>query len=106
MNSNLLVAVPMKHQVLRKLGDLYQLSASTNVEIQFRWIVLSLKSKDASIIPVAADFLSKHGRGLYVLPMYRALNDLDHARAVQIYHANRSFYHNILTTRLDVSLAK
>lgn len=95
----------MRHEVLCQLGALYQLSASTNVEIQFRWIILSLRSKDASIIPVAAAFLSKHGRGLYVLPMYKALNDLDHSRAVQIYRANRSFYHNILTTRLDVSLA-
>jgi len=95
----------MKHQVLHKLDELYHMSASPNVEVKFRWILLCLKSKETSIIPLAADFLSKHGRGLYVLQIYKALNELDHTQAVEIYSANRSFYHNILTKRLDVSLA-
>lgn len=63
--------MPMKHDILHKLDNLYHLSTSNNVEILFRWIMLCLKSNDKSIFPVAANFLSKHGRGLYVRPMYR-----------------------------------
>jgi leukotriene-A4 hydrolase len=106
LDTLLATAMPMQHDLLHKLDNLYGLSASNNVEILFRWVMLCLKSNDKSIFPVVANFLSKHGRGLYVRPMYRALNEVDHHQAVRVYKDNRSFYHSVIRNMFDPVLSK
>lgn len=94
----------LPHDALERMESLYELSQSKNVEIQFRWLQLCLKSKYLRVIPDVADFLSKHGRGLYVKPLYKMLHSVDHPAAVKIYHANRPYYHSVIRTAFDKDL--
>jgi len=82
--------------LLTKLDHLYGLSKSANVEISFRFLMLCVTNGHRGALPVAADFLSRHGRGLYVKPLYKALADLDKEYARNIYAKNKSFYHSII----------
>jgi len=91
----------LDHETLDRMNQIYNLSDSSNVEIKFRWLQLCLKNGYNSIIPHAADFLSKHGRGLYVKPLYKLLNKTDHEIATQIYNQNRSFYHSVIRSIFD-----
>eukprot|EP01120_Amphizonella_sp_Union-15-10_P007859 TRINITY_DN270_c0_g1_i1.p1 TRINITY_DN270_c0_g1~~TRINITY_DN270_c0_g1_i1.p1 ORF type:complete len:617 (-),score=117.27 TRINITY_DN270_c0_g1_i1:104-1954(-) len=103
---NLTAGAPLKPETLQKLDSNYSLSSSKNVEILFRWIMLSLKSQDKSIFPLVSNFLSKHGRGLYVRPMYKLLNEVDHTFASNLYKENRSFYHSVIRNIFDPILLK
>lgn len=94
----------LHHDALDRMKSLYKLSESPNVEINFRWLQLCLKSKYLDVIPQAADFLSKHGRGLYVKPLYKALNGVDHKVAVEIYNKNRPYYHSVIRSVFDKDL--
>eukprot|EP00276_Gloeochaete_wittrockiana_P003846 CAMPEP_0184645550 /NCGR_PEP_ID=MMETSP0308-20130426/2074_1 /TAXON_ID=38269 /ORGANISM="Gloeochaete witrockiana, Strain SAG 46.84" /LENGTH=610 /DNA_ID=CAMNT_0027074703 /DNA_START=61 /DNA_END=1893 /DNA_ORIENTATION=- len=94
-------STPFPHDRLDIMNSLYRLSSSPNVEILFRWIMLCIKSNYTPILPQAADFLSKYGRGLYVRPMYKALDALDHDFAAKTFIANRPFYHSVITTTFD-----
>jgi hypothetical protein len=59
-------ATPMSSDLLAKLESCYQFTSSPNVEIFFRYLQLSLKSKHAGALAAASDFLGKYGRGLYL----------------------------------------
>lgn len=93
--------LPMKHELLEKMDQLYGLSKTKNVEIACRYIVIGLKSKYEPSKPLAKDFLSIHGRGLYVRPLFRALNDFDHAFAVEVYRINRTRFHSVIRNMFD-----
>jgi len=94
-------AAPLPHELINKLNDTYGLMASGNVEIAYRFFMTSLKSGLKSVTPGVADFLSKHGRGLYVRPLYRALAELDREYAYSVFKANRSRYHGIIRNAFD-----
>jgi leukotriene-A4 hydrolase len=94
----------LPHETLSHMASLYQFSESPNVEIKFRWLQLCLKSRYTEVLPQVGDFLSKHGRGLYVKPLYKLLDDVDHHKAVEIYHANRSYYHSVIRNMFDQNL--
>jgi len=81
---------------LGRLDELYKLSHSKNVEINFRYLMLSLKTGFRGALPVAASFLSRHGRGLYAKPLYRKLKEVDHGFAKEVYNNNKTFYHSVI----------
>lgn len=97
----LTTATPMKHETLNRLDSIYSLSKSKNVEILFRWIMLNLKSKQTQIFPTASEFLSHHGRGLYVKPLYKTLHEVDLTTAREIYLQNKHFYHSVIRNAFD-----
>jgi len=82
--------------LLHKIDALYGLSKSPNVEIGFRFLMLCLANGHRGALPVAAEFLSKHGRGLYVKPLYKSVAALDKEFARRVYEKNKSFYHSII----------
>jgi len=98
--------VPMKHDILAKLESTYQLTSSPNVEIVFRYLVLSVKSKAAHVIPQVGTFLGKYGRGLYVLPLYRALIEYDWQQAHSVFTQHKPFYHLVIRGAIDGMLKK
>jgi len=102
----LTTAMPMKHDALEKMESLYKLSSSRNVEMAFRWLMLCVKSRYTKIFPDVAHFLSKHGRGLYVKPLYKALHEVDQAVASKIFKDNRHFYHSVIRNAFDGLLNK
>jgi len=91
----------LNQQSLVRMDSLYDLSKSSNVEIQFRWFQLCLKNNYLDVIPQIDQFLSKHGRGLYVKPLYKLLHEVDHSIAVNIYQKNRPYYHSVIRSVFD-----
>lgn len=57
---------PLSHEIIQRLEDTYHFSTYQNVEIVYRYLILSLKSKFTGVLPQVSKFLSSHGRGLYV----------------------------------------
>lgn len=94
-------ATPLSHELLEKLNATYGLMASGNVEIAYRFFMTCLRSNHRAVFDGVADFLSKHGRGLYVRPLYRALAELDRSYALQVFKKNRSTYHGIIRSAFD-----
>lgn len=86
----------MTLEKLQDMDSLYKLSSSPNVEISFRWLMLNMQNDNKSILPSVSSFLSKHGRGLYVKPLFSQLNRLDHNLALQTYKANSDYYHVVI----------
>jgi len=97
-------SVGISHDALKKLNDTYNLSNSTNVEINFRWLMLALTNKLTEVYPQVDTFLGKYGRGLYVKPLYNLLKTIDLVEAKKIYQKHRSFYHSIIRAAFDKDL--
>jgi len=98
--------VPLKHDVLAKLESTYQLTASPNVEIVYRYLLLSVKSKAAHVLPQVEIFLGKYGRGLYVIPLYRAFIEYDCEHAHKVFTQHKNFYHSIIQNAVGGMLTK
>jgi leukotriene-A4 hydrolase len=94
-------ATPLPHELIEKLNQTYGLMASGNVEIAYRFFMTCLRSGVKTVFDAVADFLSKHGRGLYVRPLYRALAELDRTYAYSVFKNNRSRYHGIIRNAFD-----
>ena len=58
---------------LQQMDSLYQLSASRNSEIRFRWQRLCIKLRAGFIVPQVVDFLKSQGRMKFTRPLYRDL---------------------------------
>ena len=105
-------ALPMKHDVLKKMDELYNLTNGNNVEVVFRWHMLCLQSNYIGLLPQLEVFLSKHGRGVYVKPLYKQLikmgteNVIPFTKVVEIYKKNRSYYHSVIRNTFDAQLNK
>jgi leukotriene-A4 hydrolase len=98
---------------LASMNATYEVAKSRNVEVLVRWILLSLHNKDASVFPLTWDFVSKHGRGVYIRPTYKELirlandasfTELDLDTLKGIWKGNRSFYHNTVRGMFDSQL--
>jgi len=99
-------AAPMKPELLQKIESLYKLSSATNVEVQFRYFMLSLKSHHHAVLPHVAEFLSKYGRGLYVKPLFKILVEENKTFAHKVYKDNQNFYHSIIRSFIEGLLKK
>lgn len=86
----------ISQEVFDRLHKTYDLSSTKNVEIAFRYLMLGLKLKWNDILPHVATFLSKHGRGLYVRPLYRSLAAVNLDFAKKTYKQNKPFYHSVI----------
>lgn len=82
--------------LLAKIDALYGLTRSPNVEINVRFLSLCLANGHRAALEPAAKFLSQHGRGLYVKPLYSKLAALDKPFAQATYKANSAYYHTII----------
>lgn len=101
---------------LKKMQDVYHFSETRNVEILIRWIMLNLNNQNVSyIFPVIEDFVSKHGRGVYLKPIYNTLVHLSTpeggahvalGEVKRIYQKNMSFYHSVITNTFNKILAQ
>ena len=66
-----------------------------NLELQFRFIKLSLQHKYDSALPLAKAFLENQGRMKYVRPLYRTLNKSYPEVAKETFEKNKTRYHPI-----------
>ena len=89
-------------ETVEKMEETYKLSASNNVEISFRWLLICLESHYLNIMSAVESFLARNGRGVYVKPIYKKLvalsskNVITKSKAREIYEANKPFYHFVI----------
>jgi len=101
----------VSHSVIKQLDDVYQFSKSKNVEISVRFLKLALENGYTDILPVIEDFVSKHGRSVYLRPIYKQLIVLSQQGKLKldqvksIYQKNRSYYHSVIRNTFDAQLA-
>jgi len=106
LDSLITKATPMKPQVLLRMDTLYKFSFAFNVEVVFRWLMLCVKSHHQIVFPQVSIFLARHGRGLYVKPLYKALVEEDKNFAQKVYQENKNFYHSIICSFVEGLLNK
>jgi leukotriene-A4 hydrolase len=96
--------------ILADIENRYQLLASGNSEIRFRWLTLNVRAQVAAVFPNAVAFLLEQGRMKFIRPLYRDLfksNEEGKALAVDTFQTNRAIYHNIASSLVakDLGLA-
>lgn len=97
---------PCPHAVLDAMDCVFSFSSATsNVEIACRWLVLSLKANRLEALVAARTFLSQHGRGLYVKPVFGQVLRLDRALALEIASENASFWHAVIQAAVSSKLS-
>lgn len=105
---NLMDGAALPIDKLRKIGDEYNLKSSGNTELQFRFIRLTVKSKDMDSLKDTFEFLNGQGRMKYVRPIYRDLYAWEEVRnqTIQNFLDNEKYmmYVSAYTIRKDLQL--
>jgi len=65
---------------VRRMNEVYGWSGYKNVEIQWRWLQLAVKSRLEEFVDQAVQFAVYQGREKYVRPMYRLLYNWEFSR--------------------------
>jgi leukotriene-A4 hydrolase len=78
-----------------RMGDIYALKQTRNVEVSARYYQVAMASGDRSIEGYVVKLLGQVGRMKFVRPLYRALIKLDYEVAVDTFEKNKDFYHPI-----------
>ncbi|HZF42766.1 MAG TPA: M1 family metallopeptidase [Sphingomonadaceae bacterium] len=89
----------------RELG----LSAVTNSEVLFAWLMRAVANRYEPAVPALERFLLAQGRRKFVAPLYQALVDEDawgRAIATRIYARARAGYHPVTSGSVDAIMAK
>lgn len=90
-----------------RLGELDRtlgLSTSTNGYVRSAWLTLAIANRYDPAIPSIEQFLPNVGRGLLILPIYRALNaqgDWGMPIARQIFETSRQGYHPTIAAAIS-----
>ncbi len=95
-----------------RLDDLdrtFQLSASTNAEIRFAWLMLAVGNRYDAAIPALEAHLTSVGRQKMVAPLYRALleqGDWGRPLATRIYARAKASYHPFTVAAVERAMSK
>ncbi|MCK5504767.1 MAG: leukotriene A4 hydrolase C-terminal domain-containing protein [Thermodesulfovibrionia bacterium] len=94
---------PLGMQKMNELDQIFDLTDSSNAEILFQWLLMSIQSDYAGADQALEDFLISVGRLKFVRPLYKELakTDAGHARALEIYKKARPNYHPITVRVVD-----
>ena len=99
-------APPMSLAALKRMDELYSLSASRNSEVRFRWQRLCIVHRADFIVPQALAFLKEVGRMKFVRRLFRDLYAWEAHReaAVEQFKGWRENYHPIAAKMLAQDL--
>ena len=86
------------------MGAAYSLAGSRNVELSSRYFGIGLSAQDSSVYQPTAELLGKVGRMKFVRTLYRKLNKVDRALALETFEKNRDFYHPICRNLVERDL--
>ncbi|KAK5167138.1 Leucyl aminopeptidase yscIV [Saxophila tyrrhenica] len=86
---------PLTPSLVEKMGSVYGLAASKNVELVSRYYLVGLQAKTESLYEPAAELVGKVGRMKYVRWLFRELMKVDLALARRTFEGKREFYHPI-----------
>lgn len=70
---NLIDGAPLPVAKLHKLGEEYRVKSSGNAEVQYRYVRLTVRSRDFDSLDYAFNFVNSLGRMKFVRPVYRDL---------------------------------
>lgn len=92
---------------LAKLDASFQLTQSTNSEVQAAWYERAIRSNYTEAQPAIRAFLTSVGRRKFLMPLYRAMKETDGwmETANSIYAEARPTYHLISVMSVDELLA-
>lgn len=88
---------PISAETAQKIDEAYNLTASQNAEVRFRWYQIGIKAEYEPVFPKAASFLIEQGRMKYVRPLYRSLHKSEKGRelAAKTFKEHGQLYHGI-----------
>jgi leukotriene-A4 hydrolase len=99
---------PMSAALVAKLDAAYDLSATFNSEIRFRFQMLAVPARHAPILEHVRKFVTEQGRMKFVRPLYKKLFGCGWPEAKELalstFKANRTFYHPIAAKMLAKDL--
>ena len=97
---------PLGLAALRRMDELYQLTASKNSEMRLRWQRVCILHRAEFIVPHVVTFVKEQGRMKFVRPLYRDLYQWEAQRAVAIdtFREWRTNYHPIASKMLAQDL--
>lgn len=88
---------------LEKIDGAFDLTHSTNAEIQAAWYLVSIQQDYKVVYPEVQKFLVHVGRRKFLTPLYTALVQTDQGRklAAKIYKEARPNYHPVAYQTID-----
>lgn len=87
--------LPLTH--VKKMQEVYNLNASTNSEIRFRWLRLCVRSRWDEAVPLALKMATEQGRMKFTRPLFREVFHFEKHReeAVAVFAAHRAAMHPV-----------
>ncbi|XP_014898855.1 leukotriene A-4 hydrolase [Poecilia latipinna] len=87
--------LPLSH--VKRMQDVYDLNASTNSEIRFRWLRLCVRCQWEEAVPLALKMATEQGRMKFTRPLFREVFNFEKYReeAVRVFLAHRAAMHPV-----------
>ncbi|KAM9705242.1 LOW QUALITY PROTEIN: leukotriene A-4 hydrolase-like [Menidia menidia] len=87
--------LPLTH--VKKMQEVYDLNASTNSEIRFRWLRLCVRSRWEEAVPLALKMATEQGRMKFTRPLFREVYSFSRFQqeAVRVFLAHRDQMHPV-----------
>lgn len=92
---------PMSPELVEKMGSVYDLTKSKNVELVVRFLVVGLKAHAQTVYEPTAELLGQVGRMKFVRPLYKGLLQCDKKLAKDTFEKHRDFYHPICRNMVE-----
>lgn len=88
---------------MEELDQAFHLTQSGNSEIEFQWLLMSIRNQYEPAYPRLEEFLTSIGRRKFIKPLYEELAKTPEGkeRAIAIYKRARPTYHPIAVTSID-----
>ncbi|KAK5877208.1 hypothetical protein CesoFtcFv8_026474 [Champsocephalus esox] len=88
-------ALPLTH--VKKMQEVYDLNASENAEIRFRWLRLCVRSRWEEAVPMAMKMATDQGRMKFTRPLFREVFTFDKYReeALRMFQSHRGAMHTV-----------
>jgi leukotriene-A4 hydrolase len=103
-----LLALPpnLEKSKMAELDKAFGMSSKTNAEIEFQWLVQSIRTKYDPAYPALERFLTQVGRTKFVRPLYQELAKTPEGkqRAAAIYAKARATYHPLTQSAVEAVL--
>jgi leukotriene-A4 hydrolase len=86
--------------VLSKIDEDYSLTTINDPEVKTLWFQVSILRGYKKVYAFSTDFMVNIGRMKFLLPLYKAWNEVDHKSALEIYRAGSLIYHAMAKSRI------
>ncbi|WEW61297.1 Leucyl aminopeptidase yscIV [Emydomyces testavorans] len=100
----LLFDKPLSPEQSRLMGQIYNFSASQNIEVLNLYLQVGLKAGDDAVVEPTTKLLGEIGRMKFVRPLFRALEKFNRQIALKTFEKYSNFYHPICRGLLEKDL--